>query len=170
MDTSFSEALRGLREVGASPDTAEIVTILARHGGEEQDMVRHYEELAADAASPAVRYLVGLIVEDERRHHRVLVELAGAIAWGRLPGGPDDATPVLDRAEAGNEELRRMTRRLLDHERADHAALVRLRRRLRPYAETTMWQLLVDIMIADTDKHRRILEFIDHHLLSTDLP
>ena len=41
---------------------------------------------------------------------------------------------------------------------------MRLRRSLRPYADTTMWSLLVDLMIADTEKHQRMLSFVLDHL------
>ncbi|HUK68552.1 MAG TPA: hypothetical protein VLW50_07345 [Streptosporangiaceae bacterium] len=40
------------------------------------NVLARYEWFAADARSPAARYLVRLIIEDERGHHRILAELA----------------------------------------------------------------------------------------------
>lgn len=163
-DDSFAEAVAGLQALGASPDTEELVTRVARHGAEEGALLAEYARLVATASSPAVRYLMELILADERRHHRTLAEMATAMAWGHFGSGPATATPALDGAASLDEELARATRRLLEHERQDHTELVRLRRNLRPYAHTTMWTLLVDLMIADTDKHQQILAFVLDHL------
>lgn len=163
VDDGFVEALAGLQAVGASPDTEALVAEVVRHGSEEGDLLATYAAFAETASSPAVRYLVNLILSDERRHHQVLVEMASAIAWGEFPGTPSGATPVLDVGPA-DEEVVEVARQLLDRERQDHRALLHLRRRLRPYADTTMWALLVDLMIADTEKHQRILGFTLDHL------
>jgi len=79
----------------------------------------------------------------------------------QLPAG---ATPVLDGGVSADDPLVAATRRFLACERKDHRELLRLRRTLRPYADTTLWALLVDIMVADTEKHQRILKFILEHL------
>lgn len=164
VDPDFSEALAGLNAVGASPDTEALVERVAAHGAAEGELLTEYAALVETAPSPAVRYLMELILADERRHHRTLVEMASAIAWGELPGTPSGATPALDGGMASDEPVVAATRRLLDHERHDHAELLKLRRTLRPYADTTMWSLLVDLMLADTEKHQRILGFILQHL------
>jgi hypothetical protein len=67
-----------------------------------------------------------------------------------LPGGIDG-------------ELLRLTRRLLKAERADGRSLRRIRRRLRPFADTTLWALVIDMMILDTKKHATILRFLERH-------
>lgn len=165
-DESFAEALAGLQALQASPDTEALVQQVVRHGAEEGVLLAEYATLVDSATSPAVRYLMALIMSDERRHHRTLVEMASAMAWGELPGTPPGATPVLDGGNRGDRDVADATRRLLAHERHDHAELLRLKRTLRPFADTTMWSLLVDLMIADTEKHQRILGFILDHLLA----
>ncbi len=60
---------------------------------------------------------------------------------------------------AGDDELVAQTRELLASEKKDRADLRRLRRRLRKYTGT-IWPFLIDLMIADTDKHTRILRYI----------
>lgn len=165
-DDSFAEAVAGLQAVGASPDTEALVERVVRHGAEEGALLAEYERLLETVSSPSVRYLMELVLADERRHHRTLVEMASAMAWGELPGTPAGATPALDGGVSHDEQLAQATRRLLDHERHDHAELLKLRRTLRPYADTTLWSLLIDLMVADTEKHQRILGFILDHLLA----
>lgn len=169
-DPDFTEALAGLHAVGASPDTEALVERVAAHGAAEGALLAEYASLVETAPSPAVRYLMELILADERRHHRTLVEMASAMAWGELPGTPAGATPALDGGMATDEPLVASTRRLLDHERHDHAELLKLRRSLRPYADTTLWALLIDLMLADTEKHQRILGFILQHLTHRPRP
>jgi hypothetical protein len=45
------------------------------------------------------------------------------------------------------------THKLLDAERRDQSELKKLRKELKPFADTTLWALLVDIMLLETDKH-----------------
>ena len=106
------------------------------------------------------RYLVNLIIEDERRHHRVLGEIAHAIAWGSLTG----AVPAVPRVVegGGDNELVEETKTLLASEKKDRTELRRLHRRLRSY-HGTIWPLLIDLMQRDTDKHMRILRYIVRH-------
>ena len=87
----------------------------------------------------------------------MLAEIAHTIAWGSL----NTAEPALPRmvVGAGDDELVAQTRELLASEKKDRADLRRLRRRLRKYTGT-IWPFLIDLMIADTDKHTRILRYI----------
>jgi len=145
---------------GASVDTRNLVDLVVRHGAEEGEVLAAYEE-AAGAADPGVRYLIDLILEDERRHHALLAELANSMAWGTTPDSVERSTPGLPGGIDG--ELLRLTRRLLKAERADGRSLRRIRRRLRPFADTTLWALVIDMMILDTKKHATILRFLERH-------
>jgi hypothetical protein len=157
---SFDSSARGLRAAGASVGERDIVEWITRHGREEGSLLERYERFADEASSPAARYLVNLIIEDERRHHRVLAEIADAIAWGSLT----DSTPAVPRLVAGraDTELVEETKTMLASEKRDRAELRRLRRRLRSYSGT-IWPLLIDLMLLDTDKHTRILRFVVKH-------
>lgn len=148
---------RVLRATGASAGEQEVVDWINRHGEEEGALLRTYEQIAQESTSPVVRYLVSLIVEDERRHHRVLGDIAHAIAGGGLIN-PVPAVPRLVEG-AADRELVAQTKTLLASERKDKADLRRLRRRLRSYSGT-IWPLLIDLMLLDTDKHMRILRYI----------
>ena len=71
---TFENAVRGLRMTGASTGIRALVDILEQHGAEEGAMLATYEELAESASDEGARYLISLILADERRHHRLLVE------------------------------------------------------------------------------------------------
>ena len=164
MPATFDNALEGLRLAGLrltgpSVDTEDLVELLVHHGREEGRLLAEYERVADDSADQATRYVVGLILEDERRHHRLLAELANAMAWEVATISPESSTPGLTRPIDG--ELLAQTRRLLRAERADYRKLRTIRRRFRPYRRTTLWALVIDLMLADTTKHATMLRFLE---------
>ena len=158
-EPTFDRAIDGLRATGASVGTRQLVELIVRHGAEEGALLATYEGLAAESPDETVRYLVNLILEDEHRHHRLLAELSNAMAWGVSAEPPVDTVPHLSRVLDG--ALLKQTTRLRKSEQADYRALKRLRRRLRPFADTTLWVLIVDLMLLDTKKHATILRFLE---------
>lgn len=158
---TFEHAKRGLRELCASPWEWEVVEVLERHGAREGELLERYRRFADTAESPAVRYLVRLILDEERRHHETFAGLADAIAWGsaRTTDG-DEQIPVLPLGR-GDPELKAETAKLLASERADSSELRSLLRRMRSVRNTTVWALLIELMLDDTDKHIRILRFLE---------
>lgn len=164
-DAAFDTARAGLRATGASVEIRDLVDLLSRHGAEEGRVLAEYERLAEEAEDRAVRYLVRLILDDERRHHALLAEMATGMAWetAEVPGVP--STPPLPLHL--DEELLDVSRRLLRIEEADRHELRALRKRLRTYADTTLWGLLVDLMLLDTEKHATVLRFLERHAAAT---
>ncbi len=159
MPTTFDNATRGLRMTGASTSVRELVKLLETHGSEEGAMLAVYEELAETASDEGARYLISLILADERRHHALLVEMANAMAWGTPSASPDPATPPV--SASLDRELADMTRTLRRAEEADYRKLRRLRRRVGKFGGTTMWELLVELMMLDTKKHATMLRFLE---------
>jgi hypothetical protein len=160
METEFRDAIRGLHATGASESDRKVVEALDRHGREEAELLERYGRFVDESESPADRYLVRLILDDEQRHHRVLEDLANAIAWGYVKGAPEQVVPPVPTKYRGDEALRSETRALLNHELRDRIQLRRLRKRLRTCGDVAMWELLIDLMRLDTDKHVRILRLI----------
>lgn len=161
MQATFETALRGLRMTGASVDTRDLVELIVRHGVEEGELLATYERLANASDNEMVAYVIGMILEDERRHHRMLAEVANAAAWARSPDAPDTVTPPLLPGIDG--ELLAQTRKLLAAEQADYRELRRIRRKLHPFADTTLWGLIIDVMLLDTKKHATMLRFLEKH-------
>lgn len=146
-------------------------TSLFRHIQEhirtEDGLIAAYETVAEESEAPHVAYLLGLIAEDEARHHRLWQEwLTALLAF--VDEAPEGEVRV--------PELRREhhARRLVDEldvlvgfERADAKELRRLRRDLRSVEHVTIWPLLVELMEHDTAKHLAILEFLRKHAKGT---
>lgn len=164
MEATFDTAVEGLEQMGASIGERELVEMLRRHGQEEGALLERYRRYATDASSPAVRYLVQLLLEDESRHHRLLVEMANAIAWGWTANSPVPVTPGIFEGKGQDDRLEAETNELLAFEERDEKELRRLLNQLRDFRETTMWSLVVETMLADTKKHAHILRFIARHL------
>jgi len=153
----FGSPIEGLRATGASTSERDLVKWITRHAEEENVLLARYQHMAQESTSPAARYLVELIIEDERRHHRVLGQIAHAIAWGSFMN-PDLAVPRMHEG-AADKELVEEAKKLLASEKKDRTELRRLRRRLRSYSGT-IWPLLIDVMLLDTKKHMRILRHV----------
>jgi len=154
---TLDNARTGLVVTGANSWERRIVAVLEEHGAEEGRLLGAYQHFVDDAEQPAVRYLVNLILEDERRHHQAMVEIANSVAWGDPRLSPEGGVPELP-SSLHDEALLAATKSLLDAERRDHRDLEALRVELDTVADTTLWALLVDLMILDTEKHIRILE------------
>lgn len=161
MTDALQEVDEALQTVGAAPWDKRVATDLARHALEESEIIAAYRRFADQPIPEALRYLVRMIVEDEERHHKVLMDMARSVAWGPVAHKRADTTPPLPVAGPDGASLHEVTRRFLDIERRDRRELKRLARELAPVQETTLWGLLVDLMLLDTEKHIRILEFID---------
>lgn len=163
MEDAFESARRGLEETGATDETREIVELLARHGDEEGALLARYQRFEHEASAPETRYLVRMILDDERRHHSTMAEIANALAWGLSRESPDPAVPDLTYKDTGNRALTEETRQLLEAEELDRNELKRLQKRLRPFTDISLWGLLLELMLLDTEKHAQILRFILKH-------
>lgn len=137
---------------------------LIGHITSEAEVISAYREQAEAPDTPeAARYLIRLVLEDEERHHRVLHEIMTAIGNGIAWRHDPDAVPNLpfgppDRA------LAEATDRFIATERGDQKQLRALRKELRPFRDTSLWALLVELMEQDSAKHIRILTFIADHV------
>lgn len=134
------------------------------HVTSEAEFIDAYQEQSEATDIPeAVRYLMHLVLEDEKRHHRILHEimiaLGNDIAWRHDSNG----VPSLPNGSP-NPALAAVTRRFLAAERADKKQLRALHKELKPFRDTSLWALLVELMEYDTAKHIRILTFIQDHV------
>jgi bacterioferritin (cytochrome b1) len=129
------------------------------HVAAERGLISEYADALSGIDAADVRYLMGLILEDEARHHRMFEELVNALKGARSGRQVEPRLPGRAAGPLPGDVLR-VTERFLQAEREDRRQLKALRRRLSPVADTTMWALIVDLMAIDTEKHIRILEAI----------
>ena len=138
--------------------TNRLLDKLRAHDANEDALLNAYRSLANADPDDGIRYLAGLIAEDEERHHRLLAEMAERVeTWRRAEGdesGTPHLSPRIDRA------LLETTRQLIKSEREDAKELRRLRRELHNAGGASLLPLMVELMLRDTAKHIEILRFI----------
>lgn len=138
---------------------------VSSHGQVEGEILHEYEQLANDEdMSPAFRYLARMILDDETRHHKFFDDLANTMAttMGILPNHGRDEPPIpsLRGFHADRHRITRVTEHLLRIEREDLRELKEFSKDLKELRNVTLWAFLIELMIDDTKKHIKILEFI----------
>jgi len=150
--------------VGSTIAEQSLYRHLVVHVDEERDLLDAYQHAADESHSAAFQYLVSLIVEEERRHHAIFGELAKTLRT-EVDRRPEAfAIPRLGHWGFERTHILEVTESFLDQERKDAAQLDDLEAELEPVKDSTMWQLLVRLMQADTRKHIEILEFVQEHV------
>ncbi len=154
--------------IGWSFAETELFSHLSGHAKREGAILEEYAQAASATKSKALAYLVEILMEDERRHHRWFAELASSLEADASFSGTEPVVPRMDFHRADRVAVRAVTDRLLEHEKADEKELNRLQRELREVSGTTLWGLLVELMQRDTDKHIAVLTFVKKHLNAFD--
>jgi hypothetical protein len=134
---------------------------LSSHGQVEGEILDEYEQLANDEdMSPAFRYLARMILDDETRHHQIFDDLATTMRVLREDGRDEPPVPSLRGFHADRHRITRVSEHLLRIERADLRELKEFSKELKELRKVTLWSFLIELMIDDTKKHIKILEFI----------
>jgi rubrerythrin len=137
-----------------------LINYLTVHMDSERDVLVRYAELVDKTEQEHVRYIVQLILADEVRHHQLFGEMINAL---RSEMDQREISPRLPDLTPGETppELLEETRRLLQLEEHDTRELARLRKELDRVEDTRWWSVLVEVMQLDTQKHIRLLRFIE---------
>jgi hypothetical protein len=166
----FDDLLAGVRaDVTFDHDPAgysleRLLQAVERHVEAEADALGQYEYLETASGDPVVALVMRLILDDEERHHTLLTRIASslrdALNWTHsddaLPKGPTDARPA-------PAELAGIARALIDEEKTGAQALRKLARRERDIGGG-LDSLLLEMMAMDSDKHARLLQFVQRRL------
>jgi hypothetical protein len=153
--------------IGASVSDQSLFDALRAHERSEGAVIREYEDFARRTGSELVRYLIGIIVDDERRHHRFLEELANSVRTSATFEERGPRLPFFD-VSHDDPELRETTKRFLDVERRDRAELKQLARSVRD-AGNELDAFVVSLMRDDTERHIAMLRFIERLSRSSPL-
>jgi hypothetical protein len=147
------------KPAGLSVWESEIHDHLTSHLAAEGPLLATYDELASQSGSEYVSYLVGLVLEDEARHHDLILRFVNSIALGANPAPNGPVLP--ERGHVRNaDDLLALTNRLIDLEKDDARSLKKLRRELRGTVDVALWDVVTELMARDTDKHLAILGFL----------
>jgi hypothetical protein len=135
---------------------AEMVRHIEQHVEDEREMLVVYGTLLRQSDNPAVRYLLELLLDDEKRHHRVLIEMLDQFRTSDKVAEQPPRVPWMTRRP--DPEIAAATRRLRRAERADLRRLRTLRRKFS--RSRSLNGVLVDSLMLDTRKHIRYLRAI----------
>lgn len=155
------------RPQGESPVEL-LVRALEAHETAEQETLAEYERLLDVVRDPAVKVLMRLLVEDEQRHHDLLrgmaTTLRDGVRWAHSAGALAlDIQP----GESDDEQLLKTTRMRLREERHGVREFRELAREHHNLHDG-LFALLFEIMALDSEKHERILSYIEQKLESRD--
>ncbi|MGH9090898.1 MAG: ferritin-like domain-containing protein [Acidimicrobiales bacterium] len=148
---------------GSEEQLAEITHAFAAHVRDESYVLDRYREVAAATGDPGTRFLLELVLADEDRHHEIFERLE-ASSEAEPPEGARVVPPPPRPEPEHRAVLLEHTRRFLEIERRDEVDLRSLAHELRHLREDTMWPLLVELMRLDTEKHVRVLEYLERCL------
>jgi hypothetical protein len=135
-----------------------LLALLQSHSEREGVALADYKRLATKSTDDGIRYLMRLILADERRHHEQMEQMINTIqsfAWDvkvepRVPSLPAQKDPT----------LLEDTRLLLEFEKEDSKHLRELRKHLKMASKTSLLPLLTELMMHDSAKHVAILQYI----------
>ena len=130
----------------------------------EADALVEYERLAQVSQHPAVELVMRLILDDEQRHHallgRIATSLHDALYWTRSA----DALPASPPQEPLAAELAILARTLIKEEQNGARALRELAVRERG-VDGGLDSLLLEMRALDSEKHARLLQFVEPRLV-----
>ena len=145
------------------PNEHDILADLAEHGDREIDALRAYRELLDDIEEPVVTYLVEQVLDDERRHHRLIADMIDALRGDVDFDERSPALPFVQRYAAQSpigQALVMHTHQLIDIEEADRESLQNTLADLAEREDNSLLPVLVRMMLSDTEKHIAILRYI----------
>jgi hypothetical protein len=169
-NTPIMEGLYGLpakleSDHGPTPGTVEwLLEAVERHASAEQNSLAEYAFVAEASADPVIALVMQLILEDEERHHgllrRIEATLRDALDWTHSPSAlPTTSVPQQPLAR----DLVTITRGLVEEERSG-ARMMRDLAQREKRVDAGLHSLLLDMMAMDSDKHARLLQFVQQRL------
>ena len=84
------DAMRGVPESPGFSSVQRLMNEFQSHASHEEQWLTDYQAIAKESSDPLIRFLLGLIVADEQRHHeltsRMITKLKDELAWTRAEG------------------------------------------------------------------------------------
>ena len=140
--------------------TEDLLAILSAHVDGESEHIEAYRRLAHTIEDPIVKLLMDLMVEDERRHHELMLRMAARLrddleatrSVYALPYAPSPRNGRLRAFAAVVEEYARDERKDTRELRrlADNAGLI----------YDGVFRLILETMADDSAKHERVMRFV----------
>ena len=157
------DAMWGVPESPEFSSVQRLMNEFQSHANQEAQWLTNYQAIASESSDPLIRFLLGLIVTDEQRHHeltsQMITKLKDELAWTRAKGLPRRAY------QKGEKRARLLAsvESFLEAEREgikEYEVLKKASQGL--YRD--VFALLYTTMIHDSHKHIAILEFLRQEL------
>ena len=160
------DAMWGVPESPEFSSVQRLMNEFQSHADQEEQWLTNYQASAKEASDPLIRFLLGLIVADEQRHHeltnRMIAKLKDELAWTRAEGL---ARRVYEKGEK-RKQLLSSIERFLEAERKGIKEYERLKKESQGLYRD-VFALLYTTMIHDSHKHIGILEFLRRKLIES---
>src|SRR5512132_1892717 len=157
------DAMWGLPESPEFSSVQRLMNEFQTHASHEEQWLTDYQVIAKEASDPLIRFLLGLIVADEERHHeltrRMITKLKDELAWTRAEGL---TRRVYEKGEK-RVQLLASVDRFLEAERKGIKEYERLKKESQGHYRD-VFALLYTTMVHDSRKHIGILEFLQKKL------
>jgi rubrerythrin len=160
------DAMWGVPESPEFSSVQRLMNEFQSHANHEEQWLTNYQAIAKESSDPLIRFLLGLIVADEERHHeltgRMIAKLKDELAWTRAEGL---ARGVYEKGEK-RAQLRSSVEHFLEAEREGIKEYQRLKKESQGLYRD-VFALLYTTMIHDSHKHIGILEFLRRKLVES---
>lgn len=129
------------------------------HAAHAERWLSSYQEIAKETSDPQIRFLLGLIVADEERHHeltaRMISKLQDELAWSR-------STRMTRSAGESGEAANRLLASIENFRDAERKAIKECEglKKESQGLYRSVFALLYATMIQDSHKHMEILKFL----------
>jgi hypothetical protein len=138
---------------------------LQAHDAAERAGMRGYEEAATVGPDPGVRYLMSLILEEEKRHDELLTAMANEVRRSLVWEQGERPLPSISATGEERKQLLSQAERFLEAERSGKRQLDTLQHAVHTFDRGQgILSLVVEMMAFDTQKHIAILDYIRKHL------
>lgn len=153
------DAMWGIPESPEFSSVQRLMNEFQSHASQEERWLSRYQEIANETSDPQIRFLLGLIVADEEKHHeltaRMISKLKDELAWTRSTGNARRASESAEKAKG----LMASVEKFLDAERRAINEYERLKKESQGLYRN-VFALLYTTMIHDSRKHLDILKFL----------
>jgi rubrerythrin len=141
-----------------------LLNAVEHHASAESDALVQYEQLAVASGDPVVALVMRLILDDEERHHgllkRIEASLRDALNWSHSPTSLPTSPSVQEPLHA---DLAAVARELVAEERTGARTMRELANNEKDISGG-LHSLLLEMMAMDSDKHARLLHFVEERL------
>ena len=157
------DAMWGVPESPEFSSVQRLMNEFQSHANQEEQWLTSYQAVAKEASDPLIRFLFGLIVADEQRHHeltnRMIAKLKDELAWTRAEG----LAPRVYEIGKKRKQLLSSVESFLEAEGKGIKEFERLKKESQGLYRD-VFALLYTTMVHDSHKHIGILEFLRQKL------